>query len=252
MTFCWGQVMSKDRGLLRIRLRFNSGTVGEKTFDQEQVIIGRDPGCDVVIDNRLVSGRHARVVRRPEGYFLEDLGSTNGTVLGGKKITAAPLTSGAVATIGRHEVEFIEEGESSGAHAAPRAAKPPLSDATICYTPAEQRHLVAETSLQVFLASGGKLGTLILEKGDALQTQLELRQEITMVGKDAQAAFRLKGLLLPNVAFYVERGKDRYELVPPEDSGKVSLNGEKVEYRMPLKDRDLIGVGGVALRFRTV
>ncbi|MEO7059447.1 MAG: FHA domain-containing protein, partial [Lapillicoccus sp.] len=43
------------------------------------VLIGRAPECTLVLDDEFSSGRHARIYTRPEGWFVEDLGSRNGT-----------------------------------------------------------------------------------------------------------------------------------------------------------------------------
>lgn len=52
-----------------------------------EVILGRDPTCTLVLDNPVVSARHARITRnRPSGLLLEDLGSTNGTYVNGRRI----------------------------------------------------------------------------------------------------------------------------------------------------------------------
>jgi len=52
-----------------------------KTF-----ILGREPGCDIVIADRLVSRHHARITLTSRGILLEDLGSKNGTHHNGKLI----------------------------------------------------------------------------------------------------------------------------------------------------------------------
>ncbi len=51
--------------------------------DREEVVIGRSPECDVVIPDRQVSRRHARLIRRGDAYFIQDLGSKNGTHVNG-------------------------------------------------------------------------------------------------------------------------------------------------------------------------
>lgn len=51
------------------------------------VIIGRSPGADIVIADDFVSGRHARVSPAGTDAVLEDLGSTNGTLLNGERVT---------------------------------------------------------------------------------------------------------------------------------------------------------------------
>jgi hypothetical protein len=54
---------------------------------QDVTILGRDPACDVVLDDQQVSSRHAQIVRTDDGYTIEDLGSTNGTVVGDLELT---------------------------------------------------------------------------------------------------------------------------------------------------------------------
>lgn len=67
----------------------------EFELDRSEIIIGRDPGVDLVIPTAAVSRRHARLTRDGEGYVLEDLGSSNGTYLNGRRLVErCPLKSG--------------------------------------------------------------------------------------------------------------------------------------------------------------
>lgn len=71
------------------------------------VLIGRAPECTLVLDDEFASSRHARIFARPEGWFVEDLGSRNGTFLGGAKLTGtAPVSVGSVLRIGRTILEL--------------------------------------------------------------------------------------------------------------------------------------------------
>ncbi len=66
------------------------------------VLIGRNPECALVLEDDFASGRHARIFPRDGGWFVEDLGSTNGTFLGPARLTGAvPVTVGTVLRIGR-------------------------------------------------------------------------------------------------------------------------------------------------------
>ena len=53
---------------------------------QGVLVLGRAPSCDIVIPDRQVSRRHARILETPEGYLLEDLSSKNGTYLNGQRV----------------------------------------------------------------------------------------------------------------------------------------------------------------------
>jgi hypothetical protein len=76
-------------------------------FGRQGVLIGRGPECTLVLDDEFASGRHARIFPRAEGWFVEDLGSRNGTTVGGVKISGAvPVESGTVIRIGRTTLEL--------------------------------------------------------------------------------------------------------------------------------------------------
>ena len=61
---------------------------GVKIVVTGTVIVGRSPGADIVIAASYVSGRHAQFKLMGQNLFVEDLGSTNGTAVNKKLITA--------------------------------------------------------------------------------------------------------------------------------------------------------------------
>jgi sigma-B regulation protein RsbU (phosphoserine phosphatase) len=55
---------------------------------KDKTVIGRHPGCDIVVDSGAVSRQHATVTLRDGGCWLEDLGSRNGTTVNGEPLNA--------------------------------------------------------------------------------------------------------------------------------------------------------------------
>ncbi len=72
------------------------------------VLIGRSPDADLVIADDFVSSTHARVSLEADRLMLEDLGSTNGTVLNGQPVTRPlPVDAGDVIELGRNRLEVV-------------------------------------------------------------------------------------------------------------------------------------------------
>jgi pSer/pThr/pTyr-binding forkhead associated (FHA) protein len=65
----------------------------------DPLVVGRKRG-DLLLDDPLVSGTHAQFVPRDDGWVLQDLGSTNGTLVDGRLIREVVLRPGAEISIG--------------------------------------------------------------------------------------------------------------------------------------------------------
>jgi hypothetical protein len=85
-------------------------TPGQRTDLQgSSLVLGRDPACNLVINDVEVSRRHARFIAQSGGYAIEDLGSTNGTFIDEQRIKGVvPLKPGASIRLG-DRVSFIYE-----------------------------------------------------------------------------------------------------------------------------------------------
>ena len=95
--------------MLRIILKFNSTVINEFKIDQDEIIIGRDSDNEVQIDNVAVSREHAKIIRGPNSCLIEDLNSTNGTFVNGKKINKKFLNKNDEISIGKHSLQIILE-----------------------------------------------------------------------------------------------------------------------------------------------
>jgi pSer/pThr/pTyr-binding forkhead associated (FHA) protein len=71
------------------------------------ILLGRTPEASIRIDDDYVSTRHARFVPADGQWFIEDLGSTNGTYLGSQRVTApTPVAPGAPVRVGKTVLEL--------------------------------------------------------------------------------------------------------------------------------------------------
>lgn len=85
-----------------------TGTDKQRSFDLgDELIVGRSAKCHVVINDTYASQVHSRVFRRNGQFFIEDMGSTNGTYLNNQKVVSpTPVNRGDRARIGHTEMEF--------------------------------------------------------------------------------------------------------------------------------------------------
>ncbi len=75
--------------------------------------VGRSDENEIVINDPNVSRKHARLLRAHNGFIVEDLGSTNGTLLDGAPIDRERIESGDELTFGQSEARFVRRDEQS-------------------------------------------------------------------------------------------------------------------------------------------
>jgi serine phosphatase RsbU (regulator of sigma subunit) len=102
---------------MSIRVRLQSPHAGPADYDFEgpEIVIGRATSAAVVIPDTRVSRQHARIVRRNGGWWVEDLGTRNGTLLNGEPMAgAARLEAGDRLDIGDSVVRFMGDPADAG------------------------------------------------------------------------------------------------------------------------------------------
>jgi hypothetical protein len=99
-----------DMGMLVVRRGPNAGST--YALGTETTSIGRHPDSDLFLDDVTVSRRHAVIDRTPNGYQISDVGSLNGTYVGGGRIDTATLRDMSEVQIGRFVLTFLYGGRA--------------------------------------------------------------------------------------------------------------------------------------------
>lgn len=90
-------------------VRSGGGLAGE-TFAPtgEKTTIGRHPESDIFLDDITVSRNHALLIRKPDGCYIQDQGSLNGTYVNRVRVETQKLTDGDQVQIGKYKLTYIE------------------------------------------------------------------------------------------------------------------------------------------------
>jgi hypothetical protein len=117
--------------MARIIFTLEDGTEIETELDSDVITVGRHHDSIVVLPSASVSSHHATIKRRGESYYVQDLGTTNGTKLNGVEIEEAKLEDGDTVTFG----DIPGRVHLKDTPTVPKAPMPALPEATAIATP---------------------------------------------------------------------------------------------------------------------
>ena len=235
--------------MAKLVLSYRGETLREYPLDQETVTIGRLNDNDIHIDNLSVSSKHAKVRTILNDSFIEDLDSTNGTFINGKKINKHALQDGEVIAIGKHELRYIGNAAGTGASEfektvviRPDAAGMPEQDQTGThlekYIGKIASDLAAEDTTD---SSSPGLACLKFLNGANVGKELQLTRILTTLGKPGV-----------QVAAITRRPTGYFLIVVDAASSpsNPTINGIEIgKQAQALKNGDVIEVAGVKMGF---
>src|SRR5512134_3661292 len=103
--------------MAKLILSLDGMVLREYPLSKERTTIGRKSHNDIVIDNLAVSGEHAMIMTILNDSFLEDLGSTNGTLVNGQPIKKHFLQNNDVVELGKYKLKYVSEAVAQPAGA---------------------------------------------------------------------------------------------------------------------------------------
>jgi pSer/pThr/pTyr-binding forkhead associated (FHA) protein len=241
--------------MAKLYLKFGASTLKEIPLTQATATIGRQPDNTVQIDNPAVSGHHAKITWNQDHYVVEDLGSLNGTFVNNARVEKTKLRHCDLMKIGKHEIEFKNEGPAPVAAIAAKAgpATPKLDNTVMLDTKQAQELLAKNAAPAVMSASGvpikEHIGILSVLEGKTDQQRYVLTGKMTMIGKSQMASIHLKGWFAPNSAALISRRDNKYFIAPAETKVKLKVNGEDLHAQRELAAGDVIEVGKLKAAF---
>jgi pSer/pThr/pTyr-binding forkhead associated (FHA) protein len=254
--------------MAKLILSLEGSVIREVPLDKERISIGRRPQNDIQIENLAVSGEHACIVTILNDSFLEDLGSTNGTLVNGNPIKKHILQNNDVIEIGKYKLKYVVElataaagpvaqddfertmvmKSSPGRSAAPPPLAAPLTSpptgtprpaAGPLTSPPMPRAAAPTAAAPKPAASDTQpLAALQLLTGPNAGKEIELVKNLTTLGKP--------GLQVA----VITRRPQGYFITHVEGTNFPVLNGKAIDAQAhQLNDHDVIELAGVKMEF---
>jgi pSer/pThr/pTyr-binding forkhead associated (FHA) protein len=223
---------------------------------KERTTIGRRATNDIQIDNLAMSGEHAVIVQILNDCFLEDLGSTNGTMVNGAPIKKHFLQHNDVIELGKYRLKYINEQSATTGQAefektmvlrpqsVPKVGGPGgarTGDTQIGAAAAAGQATQAGAAAAAAAPAAPAVAVLAaiqILNGANAGRELELSKPLTTLGK-------------PGVQVAViTRRPQGYFVTHVEGASFPVLNGKAIDAQAhPLKDHDILEISGTKMEF---
>ena len=266
--------------MAKLILSMDGLVLKEIPLAKERTTIGRKPHNDIQIDNLAVSGEHAVIVTILNDSFLEDLGSTNGTVVNGNAIKKHFLQNNDVIELGKYKLKFV--GEAAAAAGGEKAD----FEKTMVLRPSAMKAAAEQAKAMAAAGSGGTQAAAVAARAAAVQQVAATASAAGIADKDhrmpppagapggapARPAQPLGAIQLlsgasagkeleltkplttlgkPGVQVAVlTRRPQGYFITHVEGANRPTVNGQQIgPAPTALKDHDVIELAGVKMEF---
>jgi pSer/pThr/pTyr-binding forkhead associated (FHA) protein len=201
--------------MLKLTLKLNDRVLDEFTLKEGDTKIGRKPSNDIVVDNLAISGSHANIFAVGEHAFVQDLNSTNGTFVNGKRVAKHHLAHGDVIGIGKHLLVFTNS----------KAIKAESFAKTVAINPLPEK-------------GGRRQAALFILSGPNSGKRIDITKTVTQLGSTGKPA----GIVTETPKGYTLSAAPGGEM--PKLNGNVIPGNNE-----PLRNGDIIEVADTRVQF---
>ena len=257
--------------MAKLILSMDGLVLKEIALTKERTTIGRKPHNDIQIDNLAVSGEHAVIVTILQDSFLEDLGSTNGTVVNGQPVKKHFLQNSDIIELGKYKLKYVNEAVAGHGKAAdfektmvlrPGAMKPAAPAAAPIPAPVAAAAAPAAPATAVAAAGAKNFGDTVAGQSSTAspvapakpatvpQAALQLLSGAN-AGKELDLTKPLTTLGKPGVQVAViTRRPQGFFITHVEGASFPVVNGKVLDAQAhSLNDHDVIELAGIKMEF---
>jgi len=220
-------------------IKYDKKVVEKIVTEKDHLSIGRTSDNDIVLDNRGISRKHARVELTGDSAILTDNDSLNGTFLNNRKVTVEKLRDNDVITIGKFDLEFHATTNSE--------EKMSDHDGTMILNTKRQKELIKKDREEKQLIRRAGCSVLLgLEKTS--QAEFALEGDTITMGKFKYVNVKVGGWFVSGIQAKIIREGESFSIINVGRKNKTRVNGEAITRRL-LKNGDIIQVGKAVFRF---
>lgn len=212
----------------------DGAVIREHIIDKDSISIGRKHENDIQLNDLTVSGRHALITTMGEHVYVDDLGSTNGTLLNGARIAKSVIKHGDVVQVGNFQFTYFSDEDAE--YEPTMFVQAEIEDTKIIDTKATSELPVA--------ARGERLAAVKIKNGPLAKKVLELRKPFNTIGFNGIKM----AMIARNANNYTISILKTTKLRRESDVPKVNGKPITVEARK-LNEHDVIELAGTQMEF---
>ncbi|MGA1791970.1 MAG: FHA domain-containing protein [bacterium] len=216
----------------KITVKKDDQPVLEYELCQELVSIGRRQGNEIVLDDRNVSRQHAQIKREGDAFIIEDMQSTGGTEVNGKKISSQQIYTGDVIKIGDFELYFFSgmKGEEK----------------TVFNEEEEEDRTSFDEDRTKFYEE--PLAKLLVKRAENLQGDINLEEEM-VIGRGEEADIQLEDSRISRKHCKIALKDKNFVITDLQSANGTFVNGGKISEKA-LQNGDQIQIGNALFEFQ--
>ena len=221
----------------KLIMTLDGAVVREYPIDKDSISIGRKHGNDIQLNDLTVSGRHALIVTMGEHTYVDDLGSTNGTLLNGARVAKTLIKHGDVIQIGNYQFTYYDDDQTE--YEPTMFIQAEIEDTQVMETGNAAKPAAASN-----VPKGERLAGVRILNGPMAKKVLELRKPFNTIGFNGIKM----AMIARNASNYTISGLKSNKLRRANDV--PMLNGKPITTASTvLKEHDIIELAGTQMEF---